>query len=184
MRDRDQRPGALAQRLAVEIHHAEFRRMNKLISGFAPVVVALSSSALAGAPSDLASDAAKGTFSREGETPAVLAHAAAFVDQTDVRKPVIFILTDMKLPVKKWTGDFDLLRAIGSMKFSGGAFYLNAEGKVFRCNNYVKGRQQSASGIFEMKLDAKAGKELTGTAGVPHATEKYTLDVTFHATLK
>ena len=50
--------------------------MNKLVSRYAPIVLALISSALAGAPSDLASGAAKRTFSRDGETPAVLAQAA------------------------------------------------------------------------------------------------------------
>jgi len=158
--------------------------MKNVIFCLSIILLGLGISPLHAAPSDLPSGTAKGTFSREGETPAVLTHAAAFVDQKDEEKPVILILTDIKLPTESWTSEFDMMMQMGKLKFSGIAFFLNKEGTVFRCDNYVKGRQESASGVFELKLDKKDGKELTGTASVPDATEKHKLDVSFHATLK
>jgi hypothetical protein len=68
------------------------------------------------------------------------------------------------------------------------------EGKVFRSDVHMNGRQSSVSGIFDLKMEDPSSKDLTGTAKtslpqrvhpVADADEKETkLDAAFHATLK
>lgn len=67
---------------------------------------------------------------------------------------------------------------------STGSSFLDEEGKVFhRC---ARERQADCvSGIFHLKLDNPASKELTGSAtaiAIEGRSDK--LDVAFHATLK
>ena len=134
------------------------------------------------AASDLPSGSAKGSLTFDNATVA-LTFAAAFVDQKDERKPVILLLTDNKLPVEKWKSEFDMM--FDKSKFSGLVFFLDKEGKVFRTDLHMKDRQTGVSGIFDLKLDNTASKDLTGSAtatGTDGRTDK--LDVTFHATLK
>jgi len=47
----------------------------------------------------------------------------------------------------------------------------------------MKGRQTGVSGIFDLKLDNPASKELTGSATATEGRSDK-LDVAFHATLK
>jgi len=153
---------------------------------FSALVAALALCALASpvvsAASVLASGSAKGSLTFD-DTTAALAFAAAFVDQKDERKPVILLLSDKKLPVKKWKSEFDML--FDKSKFNGIVFFLDKEGKVFRTDVHMKGRQTGASGIFDLKLDNPASKELTGRAtATPTEGRSDKLDVAFHATLK
>ncbi len=151
---------------------------------FSAVVAALALCTLASptayAASDLASGSAKGSLTFDDAT-AALSYAAAFVDQKDERKPVILLLSDKKLPVEKWTSEFDMM--LSATKFNGIVFFLDKEGKVFRTDAHMKGRQTGVAGIFELKLDNPTSKDLTGTATAT-AGRSDKLEVAFHATLK
>ena len=132
------------------------------------------------AASDLPAGTAKGSLTFDDAT-AALTFAAAFVDQKDERKPVILVLSDKKLPVEKWTSEFDMM--LSGTKFNGIVFFLDKEGKVFRTDVHMKDRQTGVAGIFELKLDNPTSKDLTGTASAT-AGRSDKLEVTFHATLK
>ena len=137
------------------------------------------------AAAELPTGTAKGTCATGGGAPIALAYAAAFVDQKEEGKPTLLILSDVKLPVATWTSEFDLMRATGKLPFSGAIFFLDKDGVVFRTDFYWKGRQSSVSGYFKLKLDAKAGKELTGAVASNDGDAKDPkVDATFHATLK
>ena len=133
------------------------------------------------AAADLAAGAAKGSYTPEGGTTVAITNAAAFTDQKDERKPTILLLTDKKLPTEKWKSEFDLM--LSHEKFSGVLFWLDKDGAVFRNDTYQNGRQASVAGMFELKLDAKGGKDLTGSAS-SHDRASDKLEVTFHAALK
>ena len=47
----------------------------------------------------------------------------------------------------------------------------------------MNGRQSSVSGIFELKIDNPASKDLTGTARTSADEKETKLDAAFHATL-
>jgi hypothetical protein len=132
------------------------------------------------AASDLPSGTAKGSLTFDDATAALI-YAAAFVDQKDERKPVILLLSDKKIPVEKWTSEFDMMRE--GAKFNGVVFFLDKEGKVFRTDVHMKDRQTGVAGIFELKLDNPTSKDLTGTATAT-AGRSDKLEVAFHATLK
>jgi hypothetical protein len=51
------------------------------------------------AASDLPAGSAKGSLTYDGAT-AELKFAVGFVDQKDERKPVVFVISDQKLPVQ------------------------------------------------------------------------------------
>lgn len=153
---------------------------------FSTVVAALAFCALSApavfAVADLPSGSAKGSLIFEDITVA-LTNAAAFVDQKDERKPIILLLSDTKLPVEKWKSEFEMI--FDKTKFSGIVFYLDKEGNVFRTDVHMKDKQTGVSGIFDLKLDNPASKELTGTAtALAPDGRSDKLDVTFHATLK
>jgi hypothetical protein len=134
---------------------------------------------------DVPGGTAKGTCAKDGGTPVALAYAGAFVDQKDDRKPTLLILSDIKLPTDTWTSEFDLMRATSKLPFSGAIFFLDKDGEVFRTDFYWKGRQSSVSGYFNLKLDGKVGKELTGTVASSGSDAKDPkVDAAFHATLK
>jgi len=142
---------------------------------------ALASLALCAA-SNLPSGSAKGSLTFDGNTVA-LSHAAAFADQKDERKPVIVLLSDKKLPVEKWKSEFDMM--FDRSKFNGIVFFLDRDGKVFRTDVHMKDKQTGVSGIFDLKLDNPASKELTGSATATSSDgSSDKLEVTFHATLK
>jgi hypothetical protein len=131
------------------------------------------------AASDLPTGTAKGSLTFDGAT-AALTFAAAFVDQKDEDKPVILILSDKKISTDKWTSQFDMMRE--GTKFNGIVFHLK-EGKMDRTTVHMKDRKTAVSGIFDVKLDNPAGKEITGSA-TSGESKSDKLDVTFHATLK
>lgn len=134
---------------------------------------------------DLPSGTAKGTCAKDGAAPVALAYAGAFVDQKEDDKPTLLILSDLKLPTAMWTSEFDLMRATGKLPFSGAIFFLKKDGTVYRTDFYWKGRQSSVSGYFTLKLDAPAGKELTGSVASSGGEAKDPkVDGAFHATLK
>ena len=151
---------------------------------FSTLVAALSLCALASpavdAASDLASGSAKGSLIFD-DTTVALTYAGAFVDQKDERKPVILLLSDKKLPTEKWKTEFDML--FDESKFNGIVFFLDKEGKVFRTDVHMKDKQTGVSGLFDLKLDNPASKELTGSATATEGRSDK-LDVAFHATLK
>lgn len=151
---------------------------------FTALAAALALGALASpaisAASDLPAGTAKGSLTFDGAT-AALTYAAAFVDQKDEEKPVILILSDKKLPTEKWTTGFDMMRT--GAKFNGIVFYLNKEGKVSRTDVHMKDRQTAVSGIFDVKVDDPASKEITGSA-TSGESKSDKLEVVFHATLK
>src|SRR2546421_10044390 len=113
------------------------------------------------AASDLSVGTAKGSLTSDDAT-AALSFAAAFVDQKDERKPVILVLSDKKLPVEKWTSEFDMM--LSGTKFNGIVFFLDKEGKVFRTDVHMKDRQIGVAGIFEVKMEKTPSKDPTGTA--------------------
>ena len=139
----------------------------------------LASPAIYAAP-DLPSGSAKGSLTFDGAT-AALTFAAAFVDQKDEDKPVILILSDKKISTDKWTSQFDMMR--DGPKFNGIVFHLDKEGKMTRTSVHMKDRQTAVSGIFDVKLDSPAGKEITGSA-TSGESKSDKLEVAFHATLK
>jgi hypothetical protein len=146
----------------------------------ATLALGVLASPLLRAASDLPSGSAKGSLTFDGAT-AALTFAAAFVDQKDEDKPVILILSDKKLATEKWTTGFDIMRA--GAKFNGIVLFIDKEGKLVRTDVHMKDRQTAVSGIFDVKLDNPAGKEITGSATSGESkTDK--LDVAFHATLK
>ena len=106
---------------------------------------------------DLPRGTAQGTAATGGEVPATLTSAAAFIDQKDESKPTVLVISDRKLPTEKWTSEFDLMRAVGKLPFSGVVFFIK-DGEAFRTDTYWKGRQASVSGYFKVTLDAKAGQ--------------------------
>lgn len=133
---------------------------------------------------ELASGTAKGTCANKGEKAVALKFATAFVDQKDDRKPTVLILSDVKLPAEKWTSEFDLMRATGKNPFSGAVFFVK-DGAAYRSDFYWQGNQAGVSGYYTLKLDAKPGKELTGSVVSESGKETDPkVDATFHATLK
>lgn len=135
------------------------------------------------AAADLPDNTATGSFLPKGGVPVALTSAAAFVDEKDSGKPIILILSDKKLPTETWTSEFDLMRA--QLDFSGVLFWLDQDGKVFRTDIYVAGRQSSVSGYFELKLLGPVEKNLTGTAKASEPVgDGPRLEATFRAKLK
>ena len=135
------------------------------------------------AAAELADNTASGNFLPKGGVLVALTRAAAFVDERDSRSPVILILSDKKLPAEKWTSEFDLMRA--QPVFTGVAFWIDKEGKVFRTDVYVAGNQSSVSGYFELKLNGSMAKDLIGSAKASEPVgDGPRLEATFHAKLK
>ena len=131
---------------------------------------------------------ASGTLSVSGKS-FTLSHAAAFVDQKDERKPVILVLSDAALPAGAWKSESDYSAYWHEHPLKGVAFWLDRNREVFRTDYYDGGPfPTSASGIFELKLDAGSGKDFTGSAASTAAASKLhepvRLDATFHAALK
>lgn len=111
-----------------------------------------------------------------------LAHAAAFVDQKDSRKPVILLLTDQPVPVNTLASEFDLMGYRRSHPFKGVAFYLDKAREVFRTEYYLEEFPTAVMGAFELKLEGPPGKALVGTAASSGKDPR--LDAKFHAALK
>jgi hypothetical protein len=133
------------------------------------------------AAADLPTGSAKGSLTYDGAT-AELKFAAAFVDQKDERKPIVLLISDQKLPVERWESEFEMM--MEHSKWSGVVFLLEKDGKFFRSDVHMTGRQPSVSGIFELKIDNSSSKDLTGTANTRTDEKGTKLDAAFHATLK
>lgn len=131
---------------------------------------------------------ASGTLSVSGKA-FTLSHAATFVDQKDERKPVILVLSEAALPAGSWKSESDYSAYCRDHPLKGVAFWLDKNREVFR-TEYNDGGQfpTSASGIFELKLDAGSGKDFSGSAVSTSAAarlhEPVKLDATFHAAVK
>ena len=145
------------------------------------ILAAFSAVNSARAASDLPAGSAKGSLTYDGAT-AELKSAAAFVDQKEEGKPTVLLITDQKLPVEKWKSEFDMM--MDHTKWSGVVFFLDKEGKVFRSDVHMNGRQSSVAGIFEAKIDNPTSKDLTGTAKTSADEKETKLDGAFHAALK
>ena len=135
----------------------------------------------AGVTVDLPAGSAKGSLTFDGAT-AELKFASAFIDQKDDRKPVVLLLTDKKLPIEKWTSEFDMM--LDHTKWSGLAFFVDKDGTIYRTDVHANGRQTSVAGIFDIKIDNPKSKDLTGTVKTTSNTKEDKVDVAFHATLK
>jgi len=157
--------------------------MKRLLSAVCimSILAVFSAASCAGAATDLPAGSAKGSLTYDGTT-AALKFAAAFVDQKDERKPIVLVISDQKLQVEKWESEFDMM--MDHSKWSGVVFFLEKEGKVFRSDVHINGRQSSVSGIFELKIDNLSNKDLTGTATTSAGEKETKLDAAFHATLK
>jgi hypothetical protein len=154
------------------------------------VLAANASRASASKAPALASGTAAGTFTPESGKSAQLAHAGAFVDQADERKPLIIVLSDTQLPVGTWTKASDIQQyREGHHVFTAIIFSLDKNRQVFSTKHYdggISGMRgefsTSTSGFFDLKLEG-AGKSLTGSAHSTPAAEKathpMTLDVAF-----
>ncbi|HEY4282250.1 MAG TPA: hypothetical protein VGM62_04235, partial [Chthoniobacterales bacterium] len=130
---------------------------------------------------DIPAGTAKGSITFEGVT-AELKFASAFVDQQDERKPVVLLVTDQKLPVEKWTSEFDMIR--DHTKWSGFVAFLDKEGSVYRTDLHTKGQQSSVSGIFDVKINEPTSKDLAGIAKSDGSSADKKVDVMFHAVRK
>ena len=115
-------------------------------------------------------------------SPLELKFAAAFVDQKDEQKSIVLLISDQKLRVEKWESEFDMM--MDHSKWSEVVFFLEKEGKVFRSDVHMNGRQSSLSGIFELRIDNSSRKDLTRTASTDTGEKETKLDATFHAALK
>ena len=145
------------------------------------ILAVFSATNCARAATDLPAGSATGSLTYDAAT-AELKFAVAFVDQKDERKPIVLLISDQKLPVEKWESEFDMM--LDHSKWSGVVFFLDKEGKVFRSDVHLNGRQSSVSGIFELKIDNPSSKDLTGTAKTSADEKETRLDAAFHATLK
>lgn len=135
----------------------------------------------AGVTVDLPAGSAKGSLTFDSAT-AELKFASAFIDQKDDRKPVVVLVTDKKLPIEKWTSEFDMM--LDHTKWSGLAFFLDKDGTIYRTDVHTNGRQTSVAGIFDIKIDNPKSKDLTGTAKTTSNAKEDKVGVAFHATLK
>lgn len=140
------------------------------------------------AASALASGQAAGTFTAKGKT-FKLAHAAAFVDQTDKAKRVILVLSEQPVPSAAWKSHSDLMsHHRNAAPIVGVVFRLDAQREVDTAEYFVDKFPTSTSGMFVLAFDSAAGKSYAGTAKTtPTAaklSEPVNLDVRFNATLK
>ncbi|HJT80160.1 MAG TPA: hypothetical protein VJ719_03095 [Chthoniobacterales bacterium] len=140
-----------------------------------------SSSLAAPVSVNIPAGSAKGALTYDGNT-SELKYAAAFTDQKDDRKPVVLIVSDQKLPIEKWTSEFDLMR--DKTKWSGIVVFMDKEGEVYRTDVHNKGEQSSVSGIFDVKINDSKSNDITGVAKTTSDSAERKLDVTFHAVRK
>ena len=154
---------------------------------FGTVIVALIVSGVRMVEAQAAANSAKGSFTVSGKTYP-LTHAAAFVDASDSRKPVILVLTDKALPAKALSTSSVLSLERSTNPFSGIALWLDDTQTVFRAEYYENGESTATSGVFALKLSSPPGKTLAGAiqTGAAAASVKNipTTNVTFSATLK
>jgi hypothetical protein len=80
------------------------------------------------APAGIA-QTASGTLTAEGKT-VKLTHAAAFVDETDKKKPVVLLLTDQPVPAAGWKSYSDLMAHHRTTPIAGVVFRLDAQREI------------------------------------------------------
>jgi len=135
----------------------------------------------------LRSGQAKGTFTKNGKT-ILLSHAYVYIDQKDDRKPVLLLIVDRQVPAESWASEFDFMRFHSGHPLTGVCYWLDKDREVFRTDYYWEGRQASAMGIFELKLEKSDAKRFVGKAWSTSAgllgDDKLKLDVSFNAALK
>ncbi len=143
--------------------------------------------------------AAKGSCSIKKEAAVTLTRAAVFVDSKRDGKPTVLVISDVKLPVEKWTSEKDI--ALSGKQFSGAVFVLAKGHDRAEASFYWKGKQYAATYYLKLKLEQEAGGEFIGsvtTEGegksaraqrpkIPgtfsEAIEYLKFDVAFHAAL-
>ena len=85
-----------------------------------------------------------------GDKSVTLAHAAAFADAKDERKPTILVLSDKELPAAGWHAESDYMQYRRSHPFMGAAFWLDKNREVFRTEYYDGSKfPTGGSGIFD-----------------------------------
>ncbi len=99
-------------------------RMRQVVFGTVIVALMVSGVRMVEAQGAAAANSAKGSFTVSGKTYP-LTHAAAFVDASDSRKPVILVLTDKALPAKALTTSSVLSFERSTNPFSGIALWLD-----------------------------------------------------------
>jgi hypothetical protein len=134
-----------------------------------------------------ASGQATGTFTAKGKT-VKLAHAAAFVDESDKKRPVILLLTEQPVPSAGWKSHSDLMAHHRSTPITGVVFRIDAQREVDTAEYFAERFPTSTSGIFVVTFDGPAGKSFAGkvksTPAAAKLSEPVTLDAAFNATLK
>ena len=124
-----------------------------------------------------------------GDKTVQLSHASTYATTYMDKKHVVLLLTDQALPASSWKDASDMMMyRMAGHKFGGVEFYLDAERHVTMANYYAA--EDSPIGgniVFELKLDAAAGKTLTGSANSTAFAAKLDtpvkLDVRFNAPL-
>jgi len=144
--------------------------------------------AKAPAASPLASGQAAGTLTAKGRT-VKLTYAAAFVDQTDKKKPIVLLVTEQPVPSANWKSHSDLMTYHrNTAPIVGVVFRLDADREIDTAEYFVEKFPTSTSGIFQLSLDGPPGKSLSGTlkssAVATKLNEPVSLNATFNATLK
>lgn len=154
------------------------------------VRVLLASLLLAATAAGLAqtsSGQATGTLTAKGKT-VKLAYAAAFVDETDKRKPVILLLTEQPVPSAGWKSHSDLMAHHRSTPITGVVFRVDAQREVDTAEYFVERFPTSTSGVFVVTFDGPPGKVYTGkvksTPTAAKLSEPVSIDATFSAALR
>jgi hypothetical protein len=117
-----------------------------------------------------------------------LSHASTYATTYMDKKHLVLMLTDQALPAG-WKDASDMMMyRMGGHKFGGVEFYIDDQRHVTMANYYAA--EDSPIGgniVFELKLDAAAGKTLTGSASsTPFAAKldsPVKLEVRFNAKL-
>jgi hypothetical protein len=107
------------------------------------------------------SGAAKGSCSIKNQNAVTLTQATAYVDTKRNGKPTVLVISDVKLPVEKWTSEEDIARS--SRRFSGAVFVLSKDNQRAEASFYWRGKRYAATYYLRLSLDQKAEGELIGT---------------------
>jgi hypothetical protein len=136
----------------------------------------------------VASGQAAGTLTAKGKT-VKLAYAAAFVDQTDKKKPIVLLVTEQPVPSASWRSHSDLMTYHrNTAPIVGVVFRLDANREIDTAEYFVEKFPTSTSGMFQLSLDGAPGKAISGTlkssAAAAKMSEPVSLAATFNAPLK
>ena len=106
---------------------------------------------------------ATGSLTAKGKT-VKLTYAAAFVDETDKKKPVILLLTEQPVPSASWKSHSDLMAHHRATPIAGVVFRLDAQREVDTAEYFLDRFPTSTSGIFVVTFDGPPGRAFTGSA--------------------